>query len=264
VVRYQADALSVVLQKRDGTLWLWYHDHPLPKNSEMLGLRSFEPHRLGAESDWARILSTPGSVHAWKKDGRAWVIHSPARKPRKEEVSLLPGVVIERSANLDHFEFLCLTWGWPWHAAVRKDGTLWAWTYVPSPNTQDQSFLARPPMQIGDGSDWREVAGGDRSLTALKADGSLWHWQLADEDIHTLNLVATTPTRLGTHNDWLGVGSLMGGIVSLARDGSLWYWWGRGPNRWDNESNQPMLAPARRPTRIENILDDNRPRHASR
>jgi hypothetical protein len=270
VVRQWYEDFSVILQKRDGTLWLWRHDHPLPKNAERLGLRSFEPHRLGTESDWARILSPYYSVYAWKNDGRAWVIHRPSRKPRKEEVSLAPGVVIERSASLDNFRWLSLARCWPWYAAVREDGTLWAWTDLPPADPQDgQSFLAQPPVQIGHDRDWRAVGGGMRTLTALKADGSLWQWQWQPTpNPQGFDLTTSAPARLGTHRDWIGVGWIavgdaMDGTVSLAADGSLWYWWTRGQPYYDANSDQPMLAPSRRPSKIENILDGKEPGPAS-
>ncbi len=246
----------MVLQKRDGTLWLWHPDHPLPKRSEWLGLRSFEPHRLGTESDWARILSTGNSVYAWKNDGRAWVIHPPGRKPRKEEVPLAPGVVTERSASLDNFKWLSLARYWPWHAAVREDGTLWAWTNLPPTFAQNgESFLAQPPVQIGNEKAWRAVGGNFGPLAALKADGSLWQWQRSDERQRESGFPTNAPVRLGTRNDWLGVGNPMDGTVSLAPDGSLWYWWDRSHPYYYRNSGQPMLAPSRRPSKIENILD---------
>ncbi|MGO8678308.1 MAG: hypothetical protein ACLQVX_20905 [Limisphaerales bacterium] len=258
VVRYGFEPLPVILQKRDGTLWCWYEDHPLPKNSERLGLRSFEPRRLGTDSDWARVLYTSGGVCAWKNDGRAWVFHPPvpSGKPRKEEVSLAPDVVMERSAALDNFKSSSLTDCWPWHAAVREDGTLWGWINVPpTPAQNGQSFVAQRPLQIGSERDWRAVAGGSGNLTALKADGSLWQWQLSYERQQEFGLPTNAPVRLGTHNDWLGVGRAMNGAVSLAADGSLWYWWSRRPDHYSDYSSQPMLAPSRRPYKIENILE---------
>ena len=267
VVQWGYESFSVVLQKQDGTLWLWQHDHPLPKDLERLGLRSFEPHRLGTESGWARILSAGDSVYAWKADGRGWVIHAPGRKPRTEEVSLAPDVVIERSASLDNLKWLSLTECWPLQAALREDGTLWAFTMQPPLDAKSgQSFLARPPVQIGKGTEWRAVGGGFGTLAALKADGSLWRWplRLSTEPGQEFDLATSVPVRLGTHNDWVGVGNAMGGTVSLAADGGLWYWWNRGQAHYAENPDQPMLAPSRRPSRIENILDGKQPGHGGR
>jgi len=272
VVQYGYESLSVVLQKRDGTLWYWYPDHPLPKNSEWLGLRSFEPQRLGTESDWARILSTGQSVYAWKTDGRAWVIHQPGLKLRKEEVPLEPAGVIERLASFDNLKWSSLTRCWPLDAAVREDGTLWAWSIMPPPDAKNrQGFLAQPPVQIGNQGDWTAVGGGSQTLAALKADGSLWQWWVPNRYFSyfarrpEFGLATNAPVRLGAHNDWIGVGNVMGDTVSLAADGSLWYWWDRSRPYYyySGISDQPMLAPSRRPSEIENILEGKKPRHGS-
>jgi len=264
VVQCYYESLSVILQKRDGTLWFWSVDHPLAKDPEGLGLRSFEPHRLGTQSDWARILSSrDNSVYAWENDGHAWVIHRPERKTQTGQVIVGDDVVMERSANLDSFKWLSLAPCWPWHAAVREDGTLWGWTNVPPTVSQNgQSFLAQPPVQIGNERDWRSVGGDYGSLAALKTDGSLWRWPRQSDIQREFDLATKAPVRLGTHNDWLGVGNALGGTVSLAADGSLWYWWNR---RYDYSENptQPMLAPSRRPSKIESILDGKEPGHSS-
>jgi len=228
-------------------------------------LRS-EPQRLGTESDWAKIIYARDRVYAWKNDGRAWLIHppSPGSKPRKEEVSVAPDVVIERSASLDNFQRSSLAECWPWHAAVLDDGTLWAWTDVPPTLAQNgQSYAARAPVQIGNERDWRAVAGGSGTLTALKADGSLWQWQWSYYRQQEFGLPTNAPVRLGTHNDWLGIGDAMNGTVSLAADGSLWYWCNRDPDHYSDCSDQPMLEPSRRPSKIENILDGGKPGHGS-
>ena len=248
VVRGWYDPYSVVLQKRDGTLWLWNPLQPLPKNPETQRLHPDEPRRLGTESDWARILSTLDSVYAWKKDGRAWELHLTGQKPRKDDVLLTAGVGMVRSAALDNLRCLSLARCWPCEAAVREDGTLWAWP---------GGLPAQAPVQIGSRKDWRAVGGGDETLAAIKADGSLWCWQIDWASQQNLGWWATTaPVRLGTHNDWVGVGNAFGGTVSLAADGSLWYWWTRA-----RLSDQPMLAPSRRPSKIENILDGKEPGH---
>lgn len=261
VVRYEWES-SVILQKRDGTLWYWYPDHPVPNDSEWLGLRSFEPNRLGTESDWASILSASSGVDAWKKDGRAWVIHPASRKPRAEELPLAPGVVLERAATFDNFRWLSSAPCGAWEAAVRDDGTLWAWIMVYDPHSG--SFRARPPARIGKDTDWRAVAGHFGSLASLKADGSLWQWTQSSEYPGRFDLETAAPVRLGTHHDWIGVGVLINDTVSLAADGSLWYWPSQSLRdfAYRQEADQPMLAPSRRPARIENILDAQRPGRA--
>ncbi len=67
----------VVLLKKDGTLWQWSGPPHLPGETSKPwpGLLAFEPRRLGAESNWSRILHNYSSLIAWKNDGTAWVFY---------------------------------------------------------------------------------------------------------------------------------------------------------------------------------------------
>jgi hypothetical protein len=98
------------------------------------------------------------------------------------------------------------------------------------------------------------VAGEWRALAALKTDGSLWEWHPSYDEIRNLDLAKNRPVRLGNHNDWVALGGALGRWVSLAADGSLWCWWYRPQLVYYGESDQPLLAPSRRPSKIENIL----------
>jgi hypothetical protein len=104
-------------------------------------------------------------------------------------------------------------------------------------------LLQTKPVQVGDASDWISLAGNGVWLIALKADGTLWKWDFNSWWINGWPM-ALPPTRLGIHNDWLAIGS----DVSLAGDGSLWYW-------AEPFGNNTILAPSRRPAKIENIFD---------
>ena len=255
VVRYRFQEESVLLLKRDGTLWRWHYDHPLPKGSAALGIRSFEPSRLGTDSDWVRLLSSEYFVYAWKKDGSAWVMHAPERELQKGQILLEPDIAIARCASFDNFKLRSLVAVSRLNAAVRNNGTLWAWSLVTPQDRRGRRFLQpQPPVQIGTGTNWTAVGGGFYSLSALKADGSLWTWPLAISK-EPLTSLTNAPVRLGTHNDWVGLGGVWEGTVALAGDGSLWCWWDRSDPAWRSGGpDQPLLAPSRRPSKIEDIL----------
>ncbi len=256
------DLLSVILLNQEGTLWRWGAQPFAAKTREWPGLRSFEPHRLGTDSDWARIFSANDSVYAWKRDGGAWVIHHPGRELRATELVPEEGIAIERVEGFDTMKWRSQAWcsltsGWPQHAAVREDGTLWAWNIKPPPESKyGQAPMVGPAVRIGSDADWTAVSGGFGRLAALKADGSLWEWRewgFGHRHEAALEQAIKAPVRLGVHNDWVAIGYAMGGIVSLAADGSLWYWWDRGVDHYDPST--ALLRPSRKPAKIENILN---------
>ena len=252
---------SVVLLKQDGTMWRLGTNSFNESKQHWPGFDSFIPRRLGKESDWANILplTRRSGVYAWKRDGRAWVLHAPDRFHGSEQfgpnqIEVEPGTVMERIERLDNAKWKSIAWyGWD-EVGLREDGTLWTWRYQ---NPATGESVPSKLVQVGKDRDWVAVAGFG-CLAALKADGSLWRWYLPDIFEEKSSLATKPPVRLGTHNDWTAVGSLMGGIVSLAADGNLWYWWDRGRDYYYPDSTQPLLAASRRPSKIENILADQK------
>jgi hypothetical protein len=267
VLRQDYSMTSLVLLKADGTLWHWGTN----SFKQWTGLRAFEPYHLDEDSDWAEAASSVFNVYVWKRDRTAWVINPRVAGTSNHPVKEITG--IERVRSLDHTKWRSLGGGWMWwQAGVREDGTLWIWNSVFQAAPGIGQGLTTELVQIGKDNDWLSVASAYRFLAALRADGTLWVWSL--EDLHRQGIIKFTfqpganvetgiqanpvaasksPRRLGRHDDWVAVSGALGGIVSLAADGSLWYWWGRDEDDYQN-SDQPMLAPSRRPDKIGNIF----------
>lgn len=74
-------------------------------------------------------------------------------------------------------------------------------------------------------SNWVQLAGSNRRVVALAANGSLWRLFLANQTNSLANLSrAAEPERLGTDSDWQAVVGGWSGFVALKQDGSLWTW----------------------------------------
>jgi len=129
---------------------------------------------------------------------------------------------------------------------LRSNGTVWAWATV---RTADNTLLLLGPNQIeaevtpGGGlvalTDVIEIAGGERHMLALKMDGSVWSWGLADEAAlglvgHDGTAARRIPGLTGIH--WIAAGD----GFSMAGDaaGSIWGW---GRNTY-GELGDPALA----------------------
>lgn len=242
---------SVVLLKRDGTLWRWRWAVSSPGEKRPPGLRHSRPYRLGTDSDWARMIKVGASIHLWKQNGTAWAL----RSPRYSEVQLEPDTVPSRCPAFDNEKWSSAVRCWPLEAGVRDDGTLWAWTIaVPDGNYYREEFRIGKPAQIGKDTNWVAVAGEWGALVGLKADGSLWRFKMADwstRPIELAALAAQRPGRLGRHNDWVAIDRLWNGTVSVAADGSLWYWSDRTSIY---NSPQPMISAPRKPLKLANLL----------
>lgn len=239
---------SVVLLKRDGTLWRLGTNSFAEKNV-WPGLRSFTPQRLVSDSGWNRILAGAGRVYAWKPDGSAWMVHGPERGGQHKENEM--GVVLEPVPFLDKTKWRGMARFMEQQVALRDDGTLWTWQLETRPGRLGKS-PATPMRRIGPDSDWTALAGDWQFLVARKADGSIWQWAFPGWDHLPFR---EPPRRLGSRNDWVAVGALWGGPASLASDGSLYFWAARDSfSYFQGSIDQPMLGPSRKPVLIENIF----------
>jgi alpha-tubulin suppressor-like RCC1 family protein len=236
---------SVLLLKKDGTLWRWgtnqwdWHESP----AQLPALRNFNPCRVGTNSDWTNI--SLNNAYLQKADGSVWSV-SINPKSGKDRIS--------RDTNLDQVDFekipqaLNLEHG----AYVHKDGTLW----VSIPHWKNGS---KPPVieifQIGKETNWVSVASSEWTMgmmVALKSDGTLWQWRSNLQHSFQLGVrFIAPPTRLGIHNDWVSITKCWDdGAVALAADGSFWFW----PDWANYQYPQPLLKLPKQPEFLGNIF----------
>ncbi|WP_027390899.1 LamG-like jellyroll fold domain-containing protein [Chrysiogenes arsenatis] len=112
-------------------------------------------------------------------------------------------------------------------AAVKSDGTLWAWGNNESRQIGDGSVDHKFfPLQIESANDWKHVDAGHYFTVALKRDNTLWAWganqsgQLGKGDFDAQN----TPAQIGNDNDWKYVAATSHHAIALKTDGTLWAW----------------------------------------
>src|SRR5206468_5039773 len=120
VVRDLRASRSALLLKTDGTLWRWRDTNRGPNR---ISLAATKPHRLGADSDWARIIPSGGRVYLTKSDGRVWTMNWPSTKNSTE---LESGISIERWPAYDGIEWRSLASSSACELGVKAAGTLWA------------------------------------------------------------------------------------------------------------------------------------------
>jgi alpha-tubulin suppressor-like RCC1 family protein len=115
-------------------------------------------------------------------------------------------------------------------AAIKTDGTLWAWGDNSSGQLGDGTNATRstPRQEFTSSTNWKLVSAGGAHTLAIKTDGTLWAWgsnsfgQVGDGT----NASRSTPRQVGTATNWKQVSAAVGNNHSLAitNSGTLWAW----------------------------------------
>jgi alpha-tubulin suppressor-like RCC1 family protein len=119
--------------------------------------------------------------------------------------------------------------GYRHSAAIKTDGTLWAWgenVRWGEVGISNNTARYSSPVQVGSMTDWKTVACSYGAVFALKTNGTLWAWgrdgygELGQNN--TVNY--SSPVQVGTMTDWkqLSVGSFH--VLAIKTDGTMWAW----------------------------------------
>jgi len=118
--------------------------------------------------------------------------------------------------------------GYRWATAIKTDGTLWSLGGQNSVGElgQNNQTAYSSAVQVGSGSDWNYVGGGDRNASAIKTDGTLWTWGRNDNGQIGVNNSGgwiSSPVQVpGT--TWSKVSGAEQGFLAIKTDGTAWGW----------------------------------------
>ncbi len=243
-----SDASHTVLIKNDGTLWaLGSNDSGQLGDGTTTSRHS--PIQVGTEGGW--LTAAVGGRHttAIKSDGTlwAWGRNSNGQLGTGETLSSSSPVQVGTPGS----RWQSVTANRGHTAALKSDGTLWAWGSNEFGELGDGSTMQRnSPVQVGTETNWRSVAAGVNYTAAVRSDGTLWTWgqnrysQLGDGS--TTN--ASSPIQVGTATNWESVDAGDSHTVAVRSDGTLWAWGGSygistgSPARVDTATNWQSAA----------------------
>ena len=231
--------------KSDGTVWAWGHSDFSEWGHEPVYTRTSEkdltvPTRLGRESNWTAIATTPQHTLLLKGDGTSWIWEHGGGffsfKPDDELVTALGGLFDAASNNASRnraFHFGASSFIFPlakdWAVGLGEDGNIWLKGHNHAGEQLGPGLTAPSPMsavETVEGPYWRMIRIGTDHVVAVKSDGSLWAWgtNYAGQIGNGTTNASAVPVRIGRANDWVWASAGAAYSVGLKADGSLWMW----------------------------------------
>lgn len=253
---------SHLLLKNDGTLWQLPLRSPETSEEKPGSDRSIAPRQLGNSADWVEPFYLDNSAGCRKADGELWVLDSSYRSGRapKVPIQVIGGLDFRREAALEKTlckrVFTCESnFGGSFLAGIGDDGAFreLALPHVGAPSSAPGNFQ---DIQIGAETNWVKMACAPYGQpVTLKADGTLWRWNLKLPPRCQSGRVSAT--QLGSRSDWVSVVSdQRDEFVALAADGTLWRWRFE-PSLSRYGGSRGLLRQSRRPEYLGNIFSSS-------
>jgi alpha-tubulin suppressor-like RCC1 family protein len=119
-------------------------------------------------------------------------------------------------------------------AAIRSDGTLWAWGLNSSGElgigaTTGLTSVLSPVSVLGGFTDWCAVDVGNGTVVGLRNNGTLWSWGLGFNGYlgsNSTNNRSSPGLVAGGFTDWCQVSAHGGHTAAVRCNGTLWAWGG--------------------------------------
>jgi alpha-tubulin suppressor-like RCC1 family protein len=207
--------------RTDGTVWAWgsniYGQLGLGDTSDRLapvqviGLTGVIAIAAGGAHSLA--LRSDGTVWAWGDNQSDQLGPGIRFDPRLTPVQVygLTGVIAIAAGTFHSL-------------ALRSDGTVWAWGFVPPSNPPgDNGPGGHPtPTQVAGLTGVVGIAGGLYHSLALRSDGTVWAWGFRND--YGLRGVGETPAQVSGLTGVVAVASGADDGLALRSDGSVWGW----------------------------------------
>jgi alpha-tubulin suppressor-like RCC1 family protein len=133
-------------------------------------------------------------------------------------------------------------------AAVRQNGTAWAWACNNYGQLGDNTTTNRfsPVSVVGGFTNWCQVSAGDKHLLGVRTNGTLYAWGKAsagqlgnNEQVDKSSPVSV----VGGFTDWCQVSAGTNNSIAVRQNGTLWGWGANGSGRLGDGTTSDRSSP---------------------
>ena len=210
-------------------LWSWgYASYGDLGQGNLTGISS--PQQVGLLTNWKQIGGYSSNSAGIKTDGTLWTWGGGLGGTGQGNTTQISSP--QQVGTLTNWKQIS-TNGTSFHmAAIKTDGTLWAWGTNSWGQLGNGAALAvSSPVQIGSLTNWKQINTGYQFTMSVKTDGSLWAWGQGSNGALGIGTTTTlsSPQQVGTLTNWKLVAGGYYHASAVKTDGTLWAW---GHNAW--------------------------------
>jgi len=213
--------------KTDGTLWTWGSAGNGVTASGNNISRSSPAQTIAGGTDWRQVSLNSVNGGAIKADGTLWTWGQGYWGQLGDNTAIDKSSPVQTIAGGANWKQVSC--GGTYIAAIKVDGTLWAWGNNTNGQLGDNTIVQKssPVQTITTDVNWKQVACGTSHIAAIKTDGALWLWgqnaygQLGD---NTLVRKSSPVQTIAGGTNWKQVSCGDSHTAAIKTDGTLWTW----------------------------------------
>jgi len=232
--------------KTDGTLWTWGANAFGQLGDNTATNRSIPVTTFAGGTDWKQVAGGFNHTSAIKTDGTLWTWGSNTFGQLGINTNATRSTPVTTFAG--GTDWKQVSGGDSHTAAIKTDGTLWAWGNNSSGQLGDNTATNRsiPVTTFAGGTNWKQVACGKNHTAAIKTDGTLWTWGANAFGALGINTNATRSIPVTTFaggTNWKQVAGGGAHTVAIKTDGTLWTWGYNFPGTLGNNTTTTRSTP---------------------
>ena len=253
-VAVSGGVLHTAALKSDRTIWAWGLNTNGQLGDGTITNRLTPTQEITFATDWVAVSASGNHTMALKSDGTLWAWGKNASGQLGDGSTTQRNVPTQEVTGAT--DWVAVSAGTDYSAALKSDGTLWAWGSNAFGQLGDGTIVDKlvPTQEIMGATNWVAVSAASIHTLALKSGGTLWGWgsnangRLGDGTT-TQRLVPTQ--EITTATDWVVVAAGVTFSAALKSGGTVWAWGTNIGQLGDGTSTQRFV-----PTQEINLATD--------